>query len=1148
MARGSGVVLRDVLDIKEDVLAGDFKVALSEGFTDARAGSIDDYVVTEQLQGEFRTALKLVGSSLRKNASQAAYLHGSFGAGKSHFLTVLHAVLNGDPAVEDKARLREVIAENADWLPGRRFLMVPYHLVGAASLESALLGGYVRTVRRERPDAPTPLVFRADSLLADARELREQIGDEAFIKLLPAPVAAPPTAVADDGEDDDEELKPIGAIPAVGWTSEALDAAFHAPAGDPGRDQLLTALFNGPNKHYAETVSGDAGAYISLDDGLSEISKHARLLGYDGVVLFLDELVLWLQARMSDRTFINNEVQKLVKLIESSNPDRPVPIISFISRQRDLSQLMGSDILGSDVENLQAALEYLKERVTVIDLEDRNLPEIIKERVLKPLPGQERVLDTAFAGIDRAGQTVKDVLLDGEGATGAGWDDFRAVYPLSPALLNVLVALSGALQRERTGLKLVQQLLERNADAEVGRLVPLGDLWDVLVDPTSTAFTAKLQQESDTARRFHLKARRFLLRRYGHAEHPDFVADERFVKTLLLAALAPDVPALRRLTAGRLAALNHGTLRSRAVPVQDKVVQRMRALQDEFPSELRSEGKDDPVYSLHLSELDIDPILDAVVGEDKGGVRRTWLRERLWEELGLAGRQGQFFDEKKIVWRGSERTVEFVFGLVRDPRSVADESFEPGTAGNVRIILDCPYDEEAGHSPDDALRRVTELRRSHPGAPVLVWLCDHFSEQRKAQLGQLMRINFLLERDRLSDYTRNFPPDDRAKARRQLEHARENLTRTLVESLREVYGLAEAKEGTRGAEVPDEGLLASAALLLQWSRHWVEPVTPPPEPRHLIAQQLLALCLQEHRVGDNLWQEWWGGIGLFGPGAAPVVRHLVERGYLDQDAGMLFIGPEAEQRYGHRHFMNLTAVFTAPPEFTVLNGRHEIGRTDPDLLTEEVQGPRRLLLAGRSWQVTHVDFSRRRCFVTPADEGGRARWAGFGPERILSFDLARAARDVLLGEDPPVRLTGRAAARLAEAREAHLDTVHPGGTVIARRPDGDVRWWTWAGHRANATLAATLLPAVSPHRRAHAHWVRLRDDLSREDWATAMAQASEGLSLPEIDGRAVRGLKFAEALPARLAEATLAARTVDEAGARAALGEPVRFTNLQSES
>ncbi|UAX55682.1 hypothetical protein K5X85_23055 [Streptomyces sp. A144] len=860
MARGNGVVLRDVLDIKEDILSGDFKVALSEGFTGETAGSIDDYVVTAQLQGEFRKALKVVGSSLRKNASQAAYLHGSFGAGKSHFLTVLHAVLEGDPAVENKRRLREVIAENADWLTGGKFLMVPYHLVGAASLESALLGGYVKAVRRERPDAPTPLVFRADSLLADARELRAKIGDEAFIGLLPAPVARQAAAADDEDDDEDGELTPIGAVPAVGWTSAALDAAFRAPAGDPQRDQLLTALFNGPNKHYADTVSGDAAAYVTLDDGLSEMSKHARMLGYDGVVLFLDELVLWLQARMSDRTFINDEIQKLSKLIESSNPDRPVPIISFISRQRDLSQLMGSDILGSDVENLQQALEYLKERVTVVDLEDRNLPEIIKERVLKPLPGQERVLEASFAGIDKAGQLVKDVLLDGEGATGADWEDFRAVYPLSPALLNVLVALSGALQRERTGLKLVQQLLERNADAEVGRLIPLGDLWDVLVDTTGTAFTAKLQQESETARRFLVKARRFLLGKYGRADHPDLLADERYVKTLLLAALAPDVPALRRLTAGRLAALNHGSLRSRAVPVRDKVIERLRALQGEFPGELRSEGTDDPVFSLHLSDLDIEPILDAVAGEDKGGVRRSWLRERLWEELGLTGRQGQFLDEKKIVWRGSERTVEFVFGEVRSPRSVTDEAFEPATAGNLRIILDCPFDEEPGRSPDDAHRRVTALRASHPGAPVLVWLCDHFSEQRKAQLGRLMRINFLLERDRLSDYTRNFPPDDRLKARRSLEHARDNLTRVLADSLREVYGLAEAKEDTRGAEVPDGRHVLS-----------LQPEFPRPQPEGSKPfDQAVA------QLADGMFTALYDKHPDFGPGPGSTPRAVTE--------------------------------------------------------------------------------------------------------------------------------------------------------------------------------------------------------------------------------------------------------------------------------
>ncbi|MEU6995448.1 hypothetical protein ABZ953_32930 [Streptomyces sp. NPDC046465] len=797
MAMGSEITLRDVLDIKEDVLAGDFKVELSKGFSGSAAGSVEEYVVTEQLRKEFDTALRLVRSAVKKNKSHAAYLHGSFGAGKSHFLTVLHAVLNGEPAVRNKPRLREVVAEHDDWLPGKKFLMVPYHLVGAANLDSALLGGYVDAFRALRPGESLPAVYKDDFLLADARSMRETLGDEAFVRLLPA-VTSSSTAqpVAPDGDG----LAPIGSTPVSGWNKELLDAAFAAPPGDAQRTGLVAALINGPMKSYTSSAQGDAASFISLDDGLSAISRHARDHGYDGVVLFLDELILWLQARMRERTFVNDEIQKLVKLIESSNADRPVPIISFISRQRDLSQLVGSDILGSDVKNMEQALEYLKERVSVVNLEDRNLPDIIKERVLKPREGQEATLDRAFSGIDRSSQLVKDVLLDDGGATHASWEDFRAVYPLSPALLNVLVALSGALQRERTGLKLVQQLLEKNAGSALGQLVPLGDLWDVLVDGTGAAFTDKLKHEAESARTFHTKARQHLLEKYGSPDHEDFLADDRFVKTLLLAALAPDVPALRRLTGGRLAALNHGSVRSRTVPVKDKVIERMRALQAEFPTELRSEGEGDPVFSLHLSDLDVEPLLDLVAGEDKAGVRRVWLRDRLWEELGV--KDGKLLAEKEIIWRGTRRTAEFVFGNVRDPRDVPDEQFTPATEGNVRFIVDYPFDEET-YFPSFDYQRVKDLVKDGYQAPTLVWLPDFFSEQRKAQLGRLMRILFLLERDRLAEYTRNYPPDDRAKARRQLELGRETLARTLTSALAEVYGIASVKDGTVGAEVPE---------------------------------------------------------------------------------------------------------------------------------------------------------------------------------------------------------------------------------------------------------------------------------------------------------------------------------------------------------
>jgi ATP-dependent helicase Lhr and Lhr-like helicase len=336
-------------------------------------------------------------------------------------------------------------------------------------------------------------------------------------------------------------------------------------------------------------------------------------------------------------------------------------------------------------------------------------------------------------------------------------------------------------------------------------------------------------------------------------------------------------------------------------------------------------------------------------------------------------------------------------------------------------------------------------------------------------------------------------------------------------------------------------LLWAAGLLHLWGQGYVEPVVAPPEPRHIVAQQLLALCLREHRIGNGLWQSAWNGLAPFDRSAEPILRHLVASGFIDQDGELLFIGPAAELRFGHRHFMGMTAVFTAPPLFTVLSGRQEIGRTDPMLLTEKIDGPRLLLLGGRSWRVTWVDWKRRRCFVEPADSGGKARWLTPGVSGA-SFALSRAVRDVLLGADPPVLLTKRADRVLAEVRDDKLAAAHPGGTVIARAGD-DVRWWTWAGYRANATLAATLSDLVDPSQRFDDASIRMRTDLTRDMWKAATADAADRLCLPDVDERALAGLKFSEALPEHLAYATLSARLADLNSAAVVLREPSRFVH-----
>jgi ATP-dependent Lhr-like helicase len=340
--------------------------------------------------------------------------------------------------------------------------------------------------------------------------------------------------------------------------------------------------------------------------------------------------------------------------------------------------------------------------------------------------------------------------------------------------------------------------------------------------------------------------------------------------------------------------------------------------------------------------------------------------------------------------------------------------------------------------------------------------------------------------------------------------------------------------------VTHDDLLAAAGLLLLWGRGFVERVTPPPEPRHIIAQQLLALCLQERRVGEQVWPQWWAGLAPFGPAARPIVRYLVEEGFLERDSGMLFVGPAAERRFGRRHFMELTTVFTAAPQLTVLCGREEIGRVDPGVLVEETPGPRLVLLGGRTWRVNGVDWPRRRCFVAAAEGPGRARWVGAGTSGT-SFALARAMREVLLGAEVPARTTRRGAAALAEVRDRNASTVHRTGSVVVRTGVEDLRWWTWAGMRANATLKATLGDVADQAHRTDDLFVRLRPDLRPDTWRAVVTRLGGRLCLPEVDGKALAGLKFTAALPRHLAAATLAARLADPEAAATVLAEPHRF-------
>lgn len=330
----------------------------------------------------------------------------------------------------------------------------------------------------------------------------------------------------------------------------------------------------------------------------------------------------------------------------------------------------------------------------------------------------------------------------------------------------------------------------------------------------------------------------------------------------------------------------------------------------------------------------------------------------------------------------------------------------------------------------------------------------------------------------------------------------------------------------------EPSLWRACGLTRLWSHGQVEPVEPPVLPAHLVAHQLLAIVLQEGAVGRRLWREWLGDPFVFGDDVAllddAVADHLTGHGFLTVDGGMLSVGREAEARFGRRNFLELTSVFTAPPVFTVLAGRREIGHVhDLGIMAafQVKEGPPVLLLSGRGWRILDVDWRRRRVHVELTDRRGKTRYHGV--DRPLDYELCRSIAALLAGDGPAVPLSKRAQSQLDGSSAAFPGLQPAEATVVRRRPTGQTEWWTFAGLRANLELAARLGPLTRSVAGIDDLSIALTDDTSSKDLTAALDRQTPVDDLLDLTEDVVAGIKFADCLPDWLADAVLLARVND---------------------
>ncbi len=791
--------IHDLLDLPEAVRKGDFVQDLTGGISHPER-TLKDYAITPKILQTFEHALSIIGSALRDGRSQAAYLHGSFGAGKSHFMAVLDLMLADHPAPWSRGELHPLRRKH-DWIGKKKLLQLPIHMLGAQDMESKILGSYAAWVAKNLPEAVTPALYADQGLFDDAHRLRATLGDDAFFDKLNGGVRQAASGWGKLAE-------------ARTWDVASFDVASAASyVGDSDRDvkSPRAKLFSDLVRTFFTSWTAQQGRFVDLDTGLGVMSRHAKSLGFDAIVLYLDELVLWLAGNSSDLPFVGREVQKMVKLKEAQDADRAIPIVSFIARQRDLSQFLGEQAQGAVRNELSRNLSHHDGRFETVTLADSNLPAIVAHRVVRPKDDSaaQRLADD-FAKTWRAAGQAQSVLIGSEGDEA----DFKKVYPFSPALIEALVALSDCLQRERTAIRILMELLVNHLpDLETGRVVPVGDAFDALAESEDPIDDPVMKARFDRARDLYRESFLPMIRRQHNTDSPTACQrlredhdrrlgcsgcqqrmcrnDNRLAKTLLMAALVPEAKPFKGLTVKRLAHLNHGTIASPIPGAEMQVVaHRLRDWASQVGA-LRLGEQTDPEVNIHLAGVDLQPILAQAAEADTGGARKNAMRRLLFQALELDS-DGTVV-ETELPFHGTRRKGRVRYGNVRE---MDDNTLTCPREFEWQVIADYPFDER-GHGPDEDLRTVERYRDSRPADappnPTVVWLPTFFSHTLERELGDLVVLEHILDGDQRK-YLGHLRVEDQSTTRADLASLRAQKEALVKRTLAQAYGLAIAND------------------------------------------------------------------------------------------------------------------------------------------------------------------------------------------------------------------------------------------------------------------------------------------------------------------------------------------------------------------
>ncbi|HEY5377150.1 MAG TPA: hypothetical protein VIK01_25895 [Polyangiaceae bacterium] len=787
--------IRDHLQWQDDTNLDAFITRLSDNEDRVRQ-NVRQYVVGEKVRDRLDSLFKAVGERLDDNRDVGRYIYGAFGSGKSNLLTVLGKMLERDEMVYDlgHSALRALRAKHA-WIDRHRTLVVRINMMGKQSLVRALFDGYNGAL----PSGTPQLVF------TDEERVFELIDKDAQrlggLQLLLEQAA------------NDAAFDSIAGMPRGMPGALFVEYYQRLRRGDREKRLALAAALHNWRNHGANPIRAD-DLWVDARQGLDRIARHAQEHGYTAISWLIDELVIWIRGR--SRADYVNEINHLSALVDH-DAARVLPFFVAVAVQMDIARTCPEDLSQKD---FQDQLGFIRDRFQPqLELEDQDLYEVAAERVLARRPDLKPEERKAFeSAIDAAFHKHGEAI--GGLSGGLPMEFVRRLYPFNPALLRILVDVTQALSRNRTAIAALYRLLNRHADLEVGQFIPVGALWDFVFEPenvayvkqnTSSKLCQRLADTYETWLRLEPKLE-VVARDAGTTLHQL----QQVVRSVLLCQLSergyfPDGHALGdRLTASVLLHLNETDIRA-LVPRTgiSKVASWFRALNGVAPH-VQVTGDTDPTISIKIEQLDIERVLNTARAQVGHAHRFAYMRTLLIQEIGLdlgTSNEGTL----EVLWNGTKRRGRVKLANVRTLSYAGQlNEFDPAK-DEFLIVVDYPFDEEAGRSREDDIDncRRARGRSSHW---TLTWLPDHLDPNEFDALTNAAAVDLIRQDPRMA--YQDLSPKEADAASRMLEGYLADRRRQLAEAVRrlffergQIFGMKAALDG-----IDPAGLELTSAL------------------------------------------------------------------------------------------------------------------------------------------------------------------------------------------------------------------------------------------------------------------------------------------------------------------------------------------------